>query len=418
MKSKGMMILLLAAAMLPGCGSSDADSGGGGSNTGGSGGSDTGGSGGADTGGSGGADTGGSGGSDTGGSGGSDTGGSGGSNTGGSGGTGCGDLTSDPLNCGSCGHSCRGGECVEGVCQPIVIRDPYFGRAFVVDGTSLYHVEQNYGDDPKEVMAGPLTPLAADSSLGVHDDIELPSFLEAGENLFWKADKDIKFMSKKGGQVSSIAANLGSSAYYVPVNDRVYVLEHNIYSYSLSEGTAVNLTESTPQWDYYTSEKLFWDGQHFFVPKTGLSGQGRVLFRVPANGSAGAIVLDLPGWVIDMVFSGSSVLGLQWTSGPTSTCSSSPSSSRIWKAAKTGGAVSDVLVHPSLISAMKVDDTHIYFADQCKGTLWRIPIAGGTAEMLFDVDSSNYRPTLMLTAQGLYFHARISSKDQLLLLPK
>jgi hypothetical protein len=40
------------------------------------------------------------------------------------GGTGChGDLTTDRLNCGACGHSCLGGECVKSRCQPVVIAE-------------------------------------------------------------------------------------------------------------------------------------------------------------------------------------------------------------------------------------------------------------------------------------------------------
>jgi hypothetical protein len=33
---------------------------------------------------------------------------------------GCG-LSSDPMNCGTCGHSCLGGACTSGVCQPVVL---------------------------------------------------------------------------------------------------------------------------------------------------------------------------------------------------------------------------------------------------------------------------------------------------------
>src|SRR6201995_2885149 len=31
------------------------------------------------------------------------------------------DLTSDPANCGVCGHSCNGGTCQASQCQPVVI---------------------------------------------------------------------------------------------------------------------------------------------------------------------------------------------------------------------------------------------------------------------------------------------------------
>src|SRR5204863_597521 len=39
----------------------------------------------------------------------------------------CVDLTSDAKNCGTCGHDCLGGTCMEGQCQPVLIAQ-YFGH--------------------------------------------------------------------------------------------------------------------------------------------------------------------------------------------------------------------------------------------------------------------------------------------------
>jgi hypothetical protein len=41
--------------------------------------------------------------------------------TGGEGGGACGDTSSDPQNCGRCGHDCLGGACNAGACQPVEI---------------------------------------------------------------------------------------------------------------------------------------------------------------------------------------------------------------------------------------------------------------------------------------------------------
>jgi hypothetical protein len=62
--------------------------------------------------------------------------------------TGCeSDLGQDPLNCGACGHSCQGGACVAGTCQPVVVvGDPLVATGLVaqygitVIGTSVYGV--------------------------------------------------------------------------------------------------------------------------------------------------------------------------------------------------------------------------------------------------------------------------------------
>ena len=55
------------------------------------------------------------------------------------GGTGCrGDLTTDRLNCGSCGHSCLGGECVKSRCQPVIIAEDQPGPLGI--GVSSHYV--------------------------------------------------------------------------------------------------------------------------------------------------------------------------------------------------------------------------------------------------------------------------------------
>ena len=91
-------------------------------------------------GGGGGAGVGGGGGNGTGGAGGVGTGGRGG-NAGSAGVGGAGGCTADiatsPTNCGACGHSCGGGMCSLGVCQPFVLPG-ITASSISVDTTSLY----------------------------------------------------------------------------------------------------------------------------------------------------------------------------------------------------------------------------------------------------------------------------------------
>jgi hypothetical protein len=50
-------------------------------------------------------------------------------------------VADDPNNCGACGHSCGGGECVEAVCQPsnlVILQTGQTVRAVAVDSTYLY----------------------------------------------------------------------------------------------------------------------------------------------------------------------------------------------------------------------------------------------------------------------------------------
>jgi len=54
----------------------------------------------------------------------------------------CVQTASDPLNCGSCGHSCQGGTCSGGVCQPLsLVSQPISAFNLVnaqLSDTSLY----------------------------------------------------------------------------------------------------------------------------------------------------------------------------------------------------------------------------------------------------------------------------------------
>src|SRR5687768_7515719 len=55
------------------------------------------------------------------------------------GGAGCGDVATDAQNCGRCGHSCLGGLCDKGVCQPIVLAADQPGpQEVLVDATRAY----------------------------------------------------------------------------------------------------------------------------------------------------------------------------------------------------------------------------------------------------------------------------------------
>jgi hypothetical protein len=49
------------------------------------------------------------------------------------------DLQTDPLNCGTCGHSCLGGQCTAGVCQAFTLVPGQLGAVgLAADSTSLY----------------------------------------------------------------------------------------------------------------------------------------------------------------------------------------------------------------------------------------------------------------------------------------
>src|SRR5262249_54432682 len=67
----------------------------------------------------------------------------------------CGDTTSDPENCGKCGHSCLGGQCVQAACSPVVIvTGAIQPRAVAVDSTYVYWAEAGNGNIRRAFLDG------------------------------------------------------------------------------------------------------------------------------------------------------------------------------------------------------------------------------------------------------------------------
>lgn len=49
------------------------------------------------------------------------------------------DTNENPDNCGACGHSCLGGACTGGVCQPVMLADDAANKNVAVDGDWIYY---------------------------------------------------------------------------------------------------------------------------------------------------------------------------------------------------------------------------------------------------------------------------------------
>lgn len=59
----------------------------------------------------------------------------------------CVDLDKNPRHCGACNHDCRGGECVDGGCLPVLLASDLPGPgAIAVDGTHVYWLNEATGD--------------------------------------------------------------------------------------------------------------------------------------------------------------------------------------------------------------------------------------------------------------------------------
>ena len=79
--------------------------------------------------------------------------------SGGAGGT-CGNTSSDPHNCGFCGHDCLGGACSAGTCMPVTLASNPFGSwGIAVDATAVYWTNVSTGGSVMKVGLSGGTPV-------------------------------------------------------------------------------------------------------------------------------------------------------------------------------------------------------------------------------------------------------------------
>jgi hypothetical protein len=98
------------------------------------------------------------------------------------------DLAGDPVNCGACGHSCQGGACSNGGCQPVTLFSGSNAPAHIaIDSTFIYGVN---GDGTvvrleKEGDGGDTTTVVGTTSNAPQGSPVLPRIAVDSTNIYW-----------------------------------------------------------------------------------------------------------------------------------------------------------------------------------------------------------------------------------------
>lgn len=200
----------------------------------------------------------------------------------------CGDTQSSGDNCGTCGHSCLGGKCEMGLCQPVALASDISPREIYVDATHVFWIQ-------------PLTSQTLQAKLDGTNSLVLATSLNVvigyavdDTNVYWgSADDDIQrckidgcggtgtFVTKASKGVQSIAVD-ATNLYWVgqDASDNSTIMK---IAKTATNGTGTLLATSNATSMGF--ERIATDGA--FVYWTADDGNVR---RVPVGGGTMAIV--------------------------------------------------------------------------------------------------------------------------------
>jgi hypothetical protein len=205
----------------------------------------------------------------------------------------CGDTTASAANCGRCGHSCLGGSCVDGGCQPFAIVAADAGVAparIVVDDTYLYWTDSFNNTVTRTDKTTGASVVLQD----IGSTVEPYPIAVDDTNLYWGDALGILWCPKSGCALNShmAAGEYRLAPVAIAVDDAgVYWTEGQEFLLSVPKG-AVNQSH-TVIWNggdaSMSTQYLTSDGERVYF--TALDGLLRV---VPTDGGK-AYALAAPG---------------------------------------------------------------------------------------------------------------------------
>jgi len=137
----------------------------------------------------------------------------------------CGNTQTDPNNCGYCGHSCGGEQCVAGVCTSVVVATMQANAySIAADDQNIYWTTEGTGMNAGDVLqepvgGGTVTTLASGQS-------QYPGAIAVnGSDVYWTNQYQgggLQFVPVGGGMAHPLASNLNTPAAIVITGSTIF----------------------------------------------------------------------------------------------------------------------------------------------------------------------------------------------------
>jgi hypothetical protein len=279
-------------------------------------------------------------------------------------GTQCVDLTSDPHNCGKCGHDCLGGACTASTCQPVVLTSTQnHPSGIAVDSSFVYWTNRASGTAGSvakmPINGGAVTTLA--TSL----DAPFPIAVDASR-VYWANPVNpgnVMSVPLGGGTPTTYASGRNAPSAIAVDGTNLYWAEvSGVYSVPIAGGSIFTLVGiSNPQRPICPTG-LAIDASNAYWSDGCL---GSIVGKVPLGG--GTVVSLLGGVAAGIVIDASDAYFVQVGT--------------LYKVPLAGGAATTLATNIGGTQIIAEDATYLYTP-----SLVQIPKAGGTPVTLASSD--------------------------------
>ena len=284
-------------------------------------------------------------------------------------------IASDPQNCGVCGRTCQGAECVDGLCAPTVLHTPprvNNGISLAVHGGYAY-----WGNIYDEIQRVPVVGGEAELLYDAAQSVR--GLTAVGEELYWAEYHrgDVVSMSVTGGPPTLLSSTGGGprTLTLIEGEPHLYVGLYDIdqvVRIPSQGGSAEVLSTGELGVSGMTSDAttVVWVNMK--------AGQVRKLDKATLQVST---IAEGQAEPVDVALQGEHVYWTNWSS----------QQNGISRVPLAGGSVESVA---SAIAALGIgsDGVHLYWT--AKDSVWRLPLEGGSA-LLLAISPNQPRPLVV-----------------------
>jgi hypothetical protein len=306
---------------------------------------------------------------------------------------GCELMLGTETDCGSCGHDCLGGACVDYACEPVVLASNAGGqgRELAIDDTNVYWTDRLAERVSK-------VPKDGGSPTVLHDSLRFGVITIDDTTVYWGGNPGdeslIGVVPIAGGSAENYA---GPSTYVLGVNDTYLYFGDDPELWRMPKGGPFN-TDEMAATGAGNMRGLFVDGTDIYFTS------GTLIRHFDENTDALTLLYTSTNSSTFNQLTGDAT-NLYWTTGTNGELNQGP---------RAGGTYMTLAMGTNLAN-VAVNSTHVFATDQDGDAIIRVPIGGGTVETLIDTVDSPFDVQADETA--IYFTSSLDGNVYKLALP-